>query len=144
VRRDLMLKVIIKDSFGNEGAILYDEKTEKLTISHPIKDTRDSVREYLKRPREFTDADGDQVGSRQLIIVEPIKANTFMYKALVEMKHEIDILPVWDDPDNTLPDTHNPYEDGAIPGLGDPNATIVKSVDSAVAYDIINKGKEES
>ena len=138
-----MLKVIIKDSSGNEGAILYDEKTEKLTISHPNKDIRDSVRQYLKEPRRFTDSSGTEIGSRQITIVEPIKANIFMYKALVEMKHEIDVTPVWNDPDNVLPDTKSPYEADSPSGLGDPNALIAKSVDNTVVYDIINEGEEK-
>lgn len=136
-----MLKVIIKDGEDKEGSILYDEATEKLSIAHPNRDVRNSVRGYLKEPREFTDSPSEQVGSRHLIVIEPIKTIGFMYKALVEMQHEIGVTVVWGDPDNVLPDSQNPYLQDGIPGTGDPNALITKSLDGST-FMIINKDGE--
>ena len=133
-----MLKLIIKDSSGFEGAILYDESTENLNVSHPNREVRDLVREYLKTPKEFRQPSGNMVGSGQMIIVEPIRANVFMYQALVEMKHAIGVSPLWDDVDNNLPDVHSPYQEDGDPSLGDPEANIAKSITGEV-YDILNR-----
>jgi len=137
-----MLKLIIKDSSGFEGAILYDESTENLNVSHPKREVRDSVREYLKSPRQFYEADGNMVGSRQVIIVEPIRSNIYMYKALVEMKHAIGVSPMWDDVDNSLPDVYSPYQEDGDPSLGDPGINMAKSLNTGEVYDILNRKED--
>lgn len=137
-----MLKLIIKDSSGFEGAILYDESTESLNVSHPSREVRDLVREYLKSPRQFYEATGNEIGSRQVIIVEPIRSNIYMYEALVEMKHAIGVSPMWDDVDNSLPDVYSPYQEGEDPSLGDPSLNIAKSLDTKEVYDILNRKED--
>jgi len=117
---------------GKYGFVDYDEDNKEILVTHPDKEVRLTVKDYLTNPHMFIVPSGETgvVGDRVLVKAKPTESSRHLNMALSEMYFNTGVHVDWSHKDNRPSNDEKQYFSNA-------NKPIIKSIDGDEEYELI-------